>query len=88
MSWVVNFFNSTHVQQFAPSEGSKRIERLHTKDYNDVRTESLQQGEQHELRQKSTEPMDEEEEAARSPYWHVSLSSFHTPIDQSISRTM
>ena len=68
MSWVFNLLNPSQVSHLVPigDQGG------------DVYTDIEQHGSedavtiQRKRKQKHTEPMDEEEEAARAPYWHVS----------------
>ena len=68
MSWVSNLFNTGQAPQLAPS--SKRKPALFSdvqEIYEDGGNTILREGQRMEY----TQPMDEEEEAARAPYWHV-----------------
>ena len=68
MSWVANLFSTAQASLLAPSSNDHSIAVVHSQDYqNDSAGYShRRRGKQH------TEMADEEEEAARSPYWHVS----------------
>ena len=68
MSWVSNIFNSAHTSQLGPSNDRKLevISDVQATYRNDNNT-TLREGRRKEYAQ----PMDEEEEAARAPYWHV-----------------
>ncbi len=68
MSWVSNLFNTGQAPQLAPSTERKPtlfsdVQEIHE----DGENTALREGRRKEYAQ----PMDEEEEAARAPYWHV-----------------
>ncbi len=68
MSWVASLLYPAQAQQLAPSSPERPAIFLGAQDYKDDSTGRLRRG----WSQEQAEPMDEEEEAARSPYWHVS----------------
>ena len=68
MSWVSNLFNTGQAPQLAPSSERESALFSDVQDiYEDGGSTILQEG----RRRQYTQPMDEEEEAARAPYWHV-----------------
>ena len=68
MSWVSNLFNSGQAPQLAPSAERKATLFSNVQEvYENGGNAILREG----GRQEYTQPMDEEEEAARAPYWHV-----------------
>lgn len=67
MSWVANLFNPSQAQQLAPSHSGEPPIFSSAQNYEDDSTGQLRPG----WRKEHAEPMDEEEEAARAPYWHV-----------------
>lgn len=67
MSWVANLFNPAQPQHLAPSDDRDSPIFSDVQDYEDVNNNILQPTRRKEYAQ----PMDEEEEAARAPYWHV-----------------
>ena len=72
MSWVFSLINPAPTQQLAPSDNNNKDAIFSDrKTYDDGTPAFSNQGLDH----KQAEPMDEEEEAARSPYWHVCISS-------------
>ena len=68
MSWVSNLFNTGQAPQLAPSHDRKPTLFSNVQEiYEDGGNTILREG----GRKEYTQPMDEEEEAARAPYWHV-----------------
>ena len=68
MSWVSNIFHSGQAPQLAPSAERKSTLFSNVQEvYEDGGIATLRGS----GRQEYTQPMDEEEEAARAPYWHV-----------------
>ena len=68
MSWVSNLFHTGQAPQLAPSTERKPTLFSHVQEiYDDGENTILREGRPKEY----TQPMDEEEEAARAPYWHV-----------------
>ena len=68
MSWVSNLFNTGQAPQLAPSGERKPSLFSDVQEiYEDGENTMLRRG----RRKEYTQPMDEEEEAARAPYWHV-----------------
>ncbi|KAL2037585.1 hypothetical protein N7G274_009698 [Stereocaulon virgatum] len=70
MSWVAKFFNPAHPQALAPSNDRSSSIFSNIQGYEDVNNKSLREGRRKEYAQS----MDEEEEAARSPYWHCMIA--------------
>lgn len=68
MSWVASLINPAQSQHLAPSGSGKSTVFTDAQVYEDGDTGPLRQ----KWSQAQAQPMDEEEEAARSPYWHVS----------------
>ena len=68
MSWVSTFFNPSRASQLTPSNNPKSTLFSDVRDiYEDDDRITLRK----ERRKEYAQPMDEEEEAARAPYWHV-----------------
>lgn len=68
MSWVSNLFNTGQAPQLAPSSEHRPALFSDVQEiYKDGGGTTLREG----RRRVYTQPMDEEEEAARAPYWHV-----------------
>ena len=68
MSWVSNLFSTGQASQLAPSHERKSTLFSNVQEiYEDGENTILREG----GRKEYTQPMDEEEEAARAPYWHV-----------------
>jgi len=68
MSRVASLFNPAQAPQLTPSSRKRPAISSEVQDYEDDSTGRLRQG----WSKEQAEPVDEEEEAARSPYWHVS----------------
>ncbi len=75
MSWVASLFNTSPSHLTSPDDqgGALYVDLKHHGN-NDVAIIRGMGKEEH------AEPMDEEEEAARAPYWHVSLRARRTMI--------
>ena len=68
MSWVSTLFNTGQAPQLAPSTERKPTLFSDVQEiYEDGENTTVRKG----WRKEYTQPMDEEEEAARAPYWHV-----------------
>ena len=70
MSWVANLFSTSQPPHLAPNSSHHNSVFAYPQPYQDDHKRIEHQGRIPEFAQ----PMDEEEEAARSPYWHVSNS--------------
>ena len=71
MSWVANLFNPTQSSTLASPDDRRRslLVELGQDEEHDVASRPAA------VRQQETQQLDEEEEAARSPLWHVSNHS-------------
>jgi len=70
MSWVVNLFTPGHSSHFASPDDRRGRVYANPKQNGSEHVAVIRGG----RREEYTEPMDEEEEAARAPYWHVSFT--------------
>ena len=69
MSWVVNLFNPGQRHDLTPTGDEQPIVFPGREGFSNNRKDISS----NEWAQQQKQPMDEEEAAARSPYWHVSF---------------
>lgn len=67
MSWVASLFSAAQTPRLAPTSPNQSTVFSEVQEYQHDNTGALRQS----WSQEHAQPMDEEEEAARSPYWHV-----------------